>query len=161
MACDLKERDAMISKTSLHAVQAFAALATLADGQYAGAGALAKQIGARPNYLGKLLQMLAREDLVISQKGFGGGFRLNRPPEQITMYDVVEIIDHVSRWKRCLLGRPECGGDNPCAVHDRWAAVREAYLKLLNETTIAELAEQPEFLAAQSALLGFIPVMPA
>jgi Rrf2 family protein len=150
----------VISKTSLHAVKAFAALANLPDGRYAGAGTLAEQIGAHANYLGKLLQMLAREGLVVSQKGLGGGFRLTRPAAQITMYDVVEPIDHVSRWRGCIMGRAECGGDNPCAVHERWALVREAYLRLLTETTIAELAANPEG-ALNHLLIEQIPAMPA
>jgi Rrf2 family protein len=134
----------MLTKTGLHAVRAVVALAKLSDGAYAGAARVAKEIGAPQNYLGKLLQSLAREGLVESQKGLGGGFRLARDPREITLLDVAEPLEHVSRWSGCILGRPECSDANPCAIHNRWKAVRDAYLHMLRSTTIAELVAKGE-----------------
>lgn len=131
----------MLSRTALHAVKAVAALARR-PGENQGAAAIAERVGAPPNYLGKLLQNLAVHGLVVSQKGLGGGFRLARPPEEITLYDVVEPIDHVSRWEGCFLGNGACTPETPCAMHDRWQRVREAYLELLRSTSIADLAKK-------------------
>jgi Rrf2 family protein len=105
---------------------------------------IAKEIGAPQNYLGKLLQALAREGLVESQKGLGGGFRLARDARQISLIDVVEPLEHVSRWSGCILGRSECADANPCAIHNRWKTVRDAYLHMLRRTTIAELVAKGE-----------------
>jgi Rrf2 family iron-sulfur cluster assembly transcriptional regulator len=134
----------MISKTGLHAVKALAALAELPEGTPMGAGALAEAIGAPQNYLGKLLRILSHEGLVISQKGLGGGFRLARDPREISLYDVVEPIEHTGRWSGCLMGRDKCSEEDPCAVHDQWKVVRDTYLQFLQSTTIASLAEKPE-----------------
>jgi Rrf2 family iron-sulfur cluster assembly transcriptional regulator len=134
----------VLSKTGLHAVRALVALARLPEGAYGGAAHIARQIGAPRNYLGKLLQALAEEGLVESQKGLGGGFRLARDAKDISLLDVIEPIEHVSRWSGCILGWPECSEVNPCAVHDRWKAVRDAYLRLLRRTTIAELLAKGE-----------------
>ncbi|HXG08208.1 MAG TPA: Rrf2 family transcriptional regulator [Gemmataceae bacterium] len=134
----------MITKTGLHAVRAMVALARLPEGAYAGAGKVAREIRAPQNYLAKLLQALAREGLVVSQKGLGGGFRLARDPDEITLYDVVEPIEHISRWSGCILGRPDCSDAVPCAIHHRWKKVRNAYLGLLKQTTIADLLAKGE-----------------
>src|SRR5215510_6444775 len=134
----------MLSKTGLHAVRAMVALARLPEGIYAGAARIAQEIAAPQNYLGKLLKALAEEGLVESQKGLGGGFRLARDPRQISLLDVVEPIEHVSRWSGCILGRPECSERDPCAIHDRWKAVRQAYLQMLERTTIAEMVAKGE-----------------
>jgi len=120
------------------------ALARLSDGTYAGAARIAREIGAPQNYLGKLLKALAREGLVESQKGLGGGFRLARAADAISLLDVVEPIEHVSRWSGCILGRPECSEVQPCAIHHRWKTVRNAYLQMLTKTTIAELVTRGE-----------------
>ena len=117
-----------------------AALAEIPEGSYAGAGAVARDIGAPQNYLGKLLQTLARSGLVRSQKGLGGGFCLARDPEEISLFDVVEPIEHVSRWNRCFLRHGRCSGAMPCAVHHRWARVRDSYLEFLKTTSVADLA---------------------
>jgi Rrf2 family protein len=138
----------MLSKTGLHAVRAMAALARLPGGAYAGAARIAQDIGAPPNYLSKLLKALAEKGLVESQKGLGGGFRLARDPKHLSLLDVVEPIEHVSRWSGCILGRPECSEANPCAIHDRWKAVRDAYLRMLRRTTLAELVAKGEPLLA-------------
>ena len=119
-------------------------MAKLSDGAYAGAARIAHEIGAPQNYLGKLLKSLAEEGLVQSQKGLGGGFRLARDPQAISLLDVVEPIEHISRWSGCILGRPECSEANACAIHDRWKAVRDAYLRMLQRTTLAELVAKGE-----------------
>lgn len=130
----------MISQTAKHTLAALTVLAELPEGQYAGAAEIASDIDAPRNYLGKLLQTLAGEGLLESQKGKGGGFRLARSPASISLIAVVEPIDRVSRWSDCFLGRGRCSHDRPCAVHDRWAEVRDVYLDFLRQTTIADLA---------------------
>ncbi len=134
----------MLSRTARHAAAAVIALAELPRGTYAGAGDIADQIKAPRNYLGKLLKTLADEGILESQKGKGGGFRLAREAERIALFDVVEPIDHVSRWSGCLLGRSRCSDENPCAAHSRWSVVREVFLNFLKETTIADLVLQSE-----------------
>ncbi len=135
----------MLTRTGLYAVRAMVALARLPERAYAGAAKVAQDIGAPPNYLSKLLKTLARQGLVESQKGLGGGFRLARDPKSIALLDVVEPIEHVSRWSGCILGRPECSDVAPCAIHTRWKAVRDAYLHMLRRTTVAELVAKGEF----------------
>lgn len=130
----------MLSKTATHALHAVTALARIAPQTYAGAADLAHAIDAPPNYLGKLLRLLADEGLLESQKGKRGGFRLAKSPDRIAIYDVVEPIDHVSRWKGCFLGRSRCASDVGCPVHRRWGPVRDDYLRFLRETCVAELA---------------------
>jgi Rrf2 family protein len=133
----------MLSKTGIHALTALASLTRLPEGTYVGAAEVAAGIGAPPNYLGKLLKTLADAGIVASQKGKNGGFRLARDPAAISLLDVVEPIEHVSRWSGCILGRPRCSDQDACAVHDRWKQVRDVYLRFLRETTIADLARRP------------------
>ena len=134
----------MLSKTAVYALRAIASLAELDAGEFAGAGDLADRLGAPRNYLGKLLRTLADAGIVESQKGKGGGFRLAMPPERVAVYDVVEPIDHVSRWRGCFLGRSRCSEKSPCAVHLRWAGVRDQYLRFLCETTVADLLQKSD-----------------
>lgn len=121
-------------------MSALAVLAEFPAGRYAGAAELADRIGAPPNYLGKLLQSLAQEGLLESQKGKGGGFRLSRTARSISLYEVIEPIEHVSRWNGCFLGQARCSDDQPCPLHKRWGKLRDAYLGFLHETTVADLA---------------------
>lgn len=94
-----------------------------------------------PN-LGKLLKALADHGLLESQKGKGGSFRLARDADRISLFEIMEPIEHVSRWGGCFLGRPGCSNDAPCAMHQRWAMVRDGYLEFLRETAVADLTRQ-------------------
>lgn len=129
----------MISKTATHAIRAMVTLARQSKDNFAGAGTIAKEIDAPQNYLGKLLQHLSREGLVESQKGHGGGFRLARAPEKITLFDIVESIDQISRRQGCFLGQLLCSPESACAVHDRWSKVLETYMSFLQRTTLADV----------------------
>ena len=142
----------MLSKTGIHAVRAMVVLAELPEGAYAGAVSIARAIQAPRNYLGKLLQLLAREGLVESQKGMGGGFRLARHPREISLLDVVEPIEHISRWSGCIMGREVCSEEAPCAIHLRWKTIREAYLELLRETRLADLITRPHVLVGTDGM---------
>jgi Rrf2 family transcriptional regulator, iron-sulfur cluster assembly transcription factor len=136
----------MISKTGIHALLALGYLAKLPAGIFGGTAEIAREIGAPRNYLGKLLQNLSSVGLVHSQKGHGGGFRLARAPEKITLFHVLEPIDHVSRWQLCFLGQDRCSERAPCPLHERWGRVRGVFVSFLRETTIADIAGKPELL---------------
>lgn len=133
----------MIGKTGLHAIRALANLALQPGEACVDAASVAKEIGAPPNYLGKLLQSLVREGLVESRKGLGGGFRLARDARRITLLDVVEPFEQISRWSDCFLGHPVCSDDAPCPMHDRWGKLRDNYVEMLSQTTIADLIRMP------------------
>ena len=129
----------MINKSSLLAVRALAELAQLPPGEYEGASSIAKKIDAPANYLGKLLQLLASRGLIISQKGKGGGFRLEKSPRKISLFDVVAAIEDVDKWSKCFLGRKQCLDSSPCRVHDQWKQVKETNIKFLEGINLYDL----------------------
>jgi len=142
----------MISKTGLYVIRALAELAEVPEDGWLGTAVLAKEIGAPVNYLGKLLHILTRERIILSQKGVKGGVRLARPPQEITLYQALEPFENFHRWTGCLLGQEGCPDMTPCALHGRWAPARDEVLRFLRETTAADLVKRPETvpLASQS-----------
>jgi Rrf2 family protein len=133
----------MISKTGLYVIRALAELAKIPEDTWLGTAILAKQIDAPVNYLGKLLHILARERVILSQKGIRGGVRLAQPPHTISLYRALEPFENFQRWHECLLGQEGCPDVAPCALNARWAPVREQVLRFLRETTAADLIASP------------------
>lgn len=129
----------MISKSSLEAIQALVELAKLPKGKYEGAGSIARRINAPPNYLGKILQKLVLYGVVVSQKGLGGGFRLGKSPDKITIYEIVKCLEDMDRWTRCFMRRSQCPGASPCRVHSKWKAIREKNLNFLKDLTVSNI----------------------
>lgn len=134
----------MISKSGMQAIQALVMLAQQPNGARVGVREIARKTGAPGNYLGKLLQILCRSGrLVVSRKGRGGGFGLARDPRKITLIEVLEPVDNISRWAECFLNGGRCSEGHRCAAHDRWGAIRRPFMRFLEQTTIADLASEP------------------
>jgi len=99
------------------------------------------------HFVGKIFQSLVRYEILDSAKGRGGGFALCRPPAKITLRQVVEAIDGVSRRKRCFLGFSDCDDHPECPNHRRCDRMRDQIDDLLDGTNLAQLvrmtAESP------------------
>lgn len=132
----------MMTKTGIYGIRAMLALAKLPEGEHAGVPRIAELVQVPQSYLSKLLQILARAGLVHSQRGLGGGFRLARDPVSISLYDIVEPLEQMERWSGCFLGNAVCSEEQPCALHSRWKEVQQAYLGMLQRSTLGELAER-------------------
>ncbi len=92
-------------------------------------------------FLAKLLQQLARAGVLVSVKGPKGGFGLARPPEEISLMDVVSAVDGEDGFKRCAVGLSECSDDMPCPLHDTWKPLRLKILDYMAGRSLADLAE--------------------
>lgn len=131
----------MLSGTAEYALRAVVCLARQPDGQSVRASDLAEMIGVPRNYLGKILHDLVRAGILDSARGKKGGFRLALRPEDLTLLRVVSLFDTIAVGpeRRCLMGRPECDGADPCPVHHRWKDVSEAISTFFEETTVGDV----------------------
>lgn len=82
--------------------------------------------------------MLTQKGILESYRGPSGGIALNKPAEQIFLFDIVKILEGDDFFDKCLLGLPGCGDFEPCPVHDFWKVAKAA---LKNEFEITSLAE--------------------
>lgn len=131
----------MISQTSIHAIRAIMYLATCDKEATFGASHLAQQVNAPANYLGKILQQLTTCHLLRSQRGLGGGVRLAKDAEEISLFDIVEPIEHVSSRAHCFMNRL-CCGPQPCRFHARWTKIHQDFIDFLKEVTVKDLVTQ-------------------
>ena len=104
---------------------------------------IAHALNIPEHFLAKILQDLSKHRLLHSAKGRGGGFRLARPAGQIKLLEVVEAIDGTDCADECILGLPACSETAPCALHSRWAGIKQEILELLYQQSIEELASEP------------------
>ncbi len=88
----------------------------------------------------QILADLVRAGLVVSKAGRFGGYRLSRDPALISALEVVEAAEGLLRADRCALGEEPCRWDDVCPLHETWVLAGQAVAKVLQETTLAELA---------------------
>ena len=88
----------------------------------------------------KVLKILAGSDLVISQRGARGGYRLNRKLSDIPVADVIAAIDGPIALTSCVDGSvTECESVGMCAMRGRWDPVNDAIQNALQSITLAEM----------------------
>ena len=95
-----------------------------------------------PHFLGKVLQLLSRSNLVISRKGKSGGFILARSPKDISLYDILEATDGAASLDGCILGFNECGDESPCPVHFQWKESKQILMEMLRNSNAEELSQE-------------------
>lgn len=131
----------MISQTVEYALRAIVTIA-----QHEGAPCTAKRIAEITQvpaaYLAKLMQGLVRGGLVTSQRGLHGGFVLTNDPANITVYDIVNVVEPIRRIEECPLGIKSHGAVL-CPLHSRLDMAIAATEKMFRETVVAELLAQP------------------
>ena len=127
-------------------VHACTLLATLPADTALPAAKLAEYHGVPAAYLAKHLQALARAGVLETVKGPRGGYRLARPPAEITLADIVEAIDGDEPAFRCTEIRrrgptamPAREYPKPCGIHAAFDRADDAWRAELRATTIADL----------------------
>ena len=131
----------MLSNTSKYALRAVIYLAMNKDKTVkTGIKKISEELEIPAPFLGKILQSLAKQKLLNSTKGPNGGFSLAKDPEDVFLIDIVEIIDGIEVFEKCGIGVENCmDQDKPCAIHSRYAGIREEMKKLFSETSINEM----------------------
>lgn len=99
-----------------------------------------------PNgYLSKVLQALSRGGLVRSQRGLHGGFELVRSPAEVSLLDVIHVVEPLRRIRNCPLELPE-HDDRLCPLHRRLDDAIALIESCFASTSIADLVTDGEAL---------------
>ncbi len=103
--------------------------------------ALASKTKVPPNYLAKVLQVLAQAELIQGRRGVGGGYKLSRPADEISMLDVVNAIDRLSPITTCPLEIAEHGG-SLCSLHRRLDEAVRMLIERFEGVSLADLISE-------------------
>lgn len=90
-------------------------------------------------FLAKLLRTLSEAKILSSSRGPGGGYKLAKPADKISLQDVSALFDGMSLSHECLLGYGPCLDTTPCPVHKVWGPRKQYMQDFLEQTTIAGL----------------------
>lgn len=131
----------MLSQSSKYAVRACLYLAAN-DGPVL-SREIADALGAPAQFLAKILQGLARDGVLQSTRGRGGGFRLALPGSRISLLRIVQAIEGPGFGAGCVLGLERCSDEAPCALHDTWKGSRGAFLEALEQTCLSDVRTPP------------------
>jgi Rrf2 family transcriptional regulator, iron-sulfur cluster assembly transcription factor len=133
----------MLSNTCKYAIRSVVYLSVYASNEKKiGIKEISKALDIPSPFLGKVLQTLARKKILNSIKGPHGGFNLGRPAVDISIMDIVEIIDGTDIFDICLVRTTHCSDEEPCGIHDRITAVRKEMKETFINQTIDDLSTE-------------------
>jgi Rrf2 family protein len=97
-------------------------------------------------FLEQILNELKAAGILESKRGIAGGYRLGRPPEQITLAEVIRLIEGPLAPVGCVsekfYERCSCPSEEKCGIRSIMKDVREAIVKVLEGVTVAQLCER-------------------
>jgi len=135
----------MITTTGEYALRAMAYMARLEQGKYVLAKDMGRELGIPPNYLSKVLQALTRQGLLESMRGRNGGFRMDREPAEIYLFEILAAVEPMRRYETCILGEKKCCDETACPIHFTWKEARGKVLSMFQKTPLTMLIENPGY----------------
>jgi Rrf2 family transcriptional regulator, iron-sulfur cluster assembly transcription factor len=131
-----------LTRKGEYAIRGIIYLAQQQAGKISLISEIADAVGAPQTFLAKIFQNFAKQGIVHSYRGTGGGFVLARPSSQITLREVVEAVEGPIIPNRCLTGKGGCDNNNVCLVHPVWREVQSKIVDILERVTFEELARK-------------------
>ena len=93
-------------------------------------------------YLKQLLPPLRAAGLIRSIRGARGGFTLAKPPSQIRLIEIVQIMEGSTAPVECLDDASICQRSDLCVIRGAWVEMKKAMDRVLESTTLQNLVEQ-------------------
>ena len=130
----------LYAKPTEYAIRALTYLAVNADQAAISVQEIAKAEQISSHHLSKVMKNLARRKFVLALRGPGGGYRLLRDPQDISIWEVMGCLGAQGEFDECAIGWAACADENPCPLHDQWLGVRAQIRLYLEGVMISDLA---------------------
>lgn len=97
------------------------------------------------DYVEQIMLKLRRANIVVSTRGARGGYRLSRPPEEITVRDVISASEHSTFDIHCVthpVGEERCAESHDCSIRPVWVLLQRRIDEVLNSVRLSDLLLQ-------------------
>lgn len=98
--------------------------------------------GISLSYLEQLFARLRRDGLVAGVRGPGGGYRLAKPPGEISIADIIAAVDEKVDATLCE-GKKDCQDGEICLTHELWNSLSAQIYSYLASINLAEFLARP------------------
>jgi Rrf2 family protein len=93
-----------------------------------------------PSFLAKIISQLSIAGLLHTSRGARGGVILARPPQDVTLLEVIEAIDGPIQLNECVGDTGACSFEENCPLRPVWCDAQEDLVKRLKDTNFADMA---------------------
>jgi Rrf2 family protein len=142
-----------VNRQTDYAIRVVLALARQPQGTRLSSFEIGKEMLVPAAFLSRIVAQLAQAGLVLTFPGRGGGLQLSRPPDEITLRDVVELMEGPFLLSECMLGEQACPFEGACPVRTRWSRLQNVILVELGNTKFSELAQEANTVQTYNSIL--------
>ncbi|MBR0056233.1 MAG: Rrf2 family transcriptional regulator [Kiritimatiellae bacterium] len=128
-----------ITAKSRYALRVLLDLAVNGDGGSRTIREVAESQTISEKFIGRIVVPLRRAGLLDTERGAGGGLRLARFPDKITLLDIVQATDGPLALLRCLARPGTCSRQGKCAAETAWRGVNDALVEALNGVRLSDV----------------------
>lgn len=133
----------MLSKSCIYALRAIIYIGYNSSKNHKiGIKELGKELDLPIHFLSKILQALAKHNVIKSTRGPNGGFYIDDLSADIKLLQIIEIVDGLSFFSKCGLGLKECSDTHPCPLHDDFIVFRDGLYHTFSTKTIRDLVKK-------------------
>ncbi len=131
----------MLSNTCKYALRALIYLGKFSrEDKRIGIKKISEDLNLSSPFLGKILQSLVKQKLLVSTKGPNGGFSLAKKAADISLWEIVTKVDGEEFFTNCLISLEPCKSHDPskplCPVHSQYEMLRKEIKSFYQETTL-------------------------
>lgn len=100
---------------------------------------VSKRQGVSLKYLEQIVIPLKRANYLVSARGAGGGYRLARSPGEITVGEIVALLEGGKSLAHCATNPEVCDRAQSCPTRNLWIETAEVLFEKLNSVTLSDL----------------------
>jgi FeS assembly SUF system regulator len=127
-----------ISKLTDYAVLVMSHLASMPDAVISAQG-LADDLKLPMPTVSKILKSLTQSELLTSQRGPSGGYRISRAPERISLMEIIAALEGPLALTECSGNNSECAIEAECGVRNQWISINQFFYDLLSQIDLVQL----------------------
>ena len=119
-------------------------LASLPEGTIVKNQIIADKQNIPVGFLQKVMRALTKGEVIKSYRGIDGGFALAKPPEDISLLDIITIMEGPVTLQRCLQNNNSCNKhcEQECSVHAALAVIQTDFTEALGKVKFAKLVAE-------------------
>lgn len=130
-----------LTRAGEYAVRCMIYLAHKGQGVLVSKQEIAEQAEIPSHFLAKIAQQLSKARLIVIKQGPKGGYSLLKPPAEVSLLQVVEVMIGEISLNECV-GRPSsCTLSKKCSVHKVWEKASRELRETLTAVSLAQLSE--------------------
>jgi Rrf2 family protein len=131
-----------INRQTDYAIRIVLALAKTPAGTRLSSSHIQKEMLIPKAYMARIVAQLAKTDFITAYPGRDGGLQLAKPANDVTLRDVVELMEQPLYLSECMLDEQACPFEGACPVRKRWHRLQNVIMNELEQTNFEELAQE-------------------